>query len=313
MRALRCLLACGVALLAGQSLWLTASASPAPQQQPTFKSGPVVTVPLYATVTDKDRRLVPGLTQEDFKVFDNGKPQEITLFDNNIRPITAVIMLDTSGSMTLNLDLLRDAAEQFVIRLLPEDQARVGAFNDKVELDPSFTNDRDDLVRSIRELDYGNGTRLWDAVDVGLDALDGMEGRKVIIVFTDGADTASATSSGKVLERARLSEVMVYAIGMESIYGPRGMQQRSRPDGRLKGLAAETGGGYFELKKTEDLGPTFTRVAEELHSQYVLGFSPAPAQLDGKVHKLELKLSKPELTGRARRSYVATPVNSGKS
>lgn len=311
MRALRCLVACGVALLVGQALWQTTmSASPVPQQ-PTFKSGPVVTVPLYATVTDKDRRLVPGLTREDFKIFDNGKPQEITLFDNNVRPITAVVMLDTSGSMTLNLDLLREAAEQFVIRLLPEDQARVGAFNDRVELDPSFTNDRDDLVRSIRELDYGNGTRLWDGVDVGLDALEGIEGRKVIVVFTDGDDTSSSTSNGKVLERARLNEVMIYAIGMESVYGGRGMQVRTRPDGRLKGLAAETGGGYFELKKTEDLGPTFTRVAEELHSQYVLGFSPT--QLDGKVHKLELRMGKPELTGRARKSYVASPVGTGKS
>jgi Ca-activated chloride channel family protein len=299
----------GVALVVGQSLWLTAAASPA--QQPTFKSGPVVTVPLYATVTDRDRRLVPGLTREDFQIFDNDKPQEVTLFDNNVRPVTAVVMLDTSGSMTLNLDLLRQAAEQFVIRLLPEDQARVGAFNDRVELDPSFTNDRDELVSSIRELDYGNGTRLWDAVDVGLDALENIEGRKVIVVFTDGGDTSSATSNGKVLARARLNEVMIYAIGMESVFGPPGMRQRTKPDGRLKGLATETGGGYFELKKTDELGPTFTRVAEELHSQYVLGFSPT--QLDGKVHKLELKMAKPELTGRARKSYVASPVLSTKS
>jgi Ca-activated chloride channel family protein len=304
MRALRCLVACGAALVVGQTIWLAASASPA--QQPTFKSGPVVTVPLYATVTDKDRRLVPGLTREDFQIFDNNKPQEVTLFDNNVRPITAVVMLDTSGSMTLNLDLLRQAAEQFVIRLLPEDQARVGAFNDRVELDPSFTNDRDELVSSIRELDYGNGTRLWDAVDVGLDALENIEGRKVVVVFTDGGDTASAASNGKVLDRARQNEVMIYAIGMESVFGPPGMRQHTKPDGRLKRLAEETGGGYFELKKTDELGPTFTRVAEELHSQYVLGFSPT--QLDGKIHKLELKMTKPELIGRARKSYLASPV-----
>jgi Ca-activated chloride channel family protein len=310
MRALRSLVACGVALVLGQAAWLVASSSP-PGQQPTFKSGPVVTVPLYATVTDRERRLVPGLTREDFQIIDNGKPQEITLFDNNVRPITAVVMLDTSGSMTLNLDLLRQAAEQFVIRLLPEDQARVGAFNDRVELDPSFTSDRDELISSIKELDYGNGTRLWDAVDVGLDALENIEGRKVVVVFTDGGDTSSSTSNGKVLDRARVNEVMIYAIGMESVFGPRGQQIRTKPDSRLKRLAEETGGGYFELKKTDDLGPTFTRVAEELHSQYVLGFSPT--QLDGKIHKLDLKMVKPELVGRARRSYVASALPSGKS
>jgi Ca-activated chloride channel family protein len=309
MRALRCVVACGVALVLAQVAWLAASSSAG--QQPTFKSGPVVTVPLYATVTDRERRLVPGLAREDFQIIDNGKPQEITLFDNNVRPITAVVMLDTSGSMTLNLDLLRQAAEQFVIRLLPEDQARVGAFNDRVELDPSFTSDRDELISSIKELDYGNGTRLWDAVDVGLDALENIEGRKVVVVFTDGGDTSSSTSNGKVLDRARANEVMIYAIGMESVFGPRGQQIRTRPDSRLKRLAEETGGGYFELKKTDDLGPTFTRVAEELHSQYVLGFSPT--QLDGKIHKLELKMTKPELIGRARRSYLASALPSGKS
>jgi Ca-activated chloride channel family protein len=275
-------------------------------QQPTFRSKPNVTVPLFVTVLDTERRLVPGLMKEDFSVFDNEKPVELSLFDNEVRPITVVVMLDTSGSMTLNIEFLKQAAEQFVIRLLPQDKARVGAFNDKVEIDASFTSDRDALISSIKELDYGNGTRLWDGVDVSLDALEGVEGRKVIVVFTDGDDTASKTSSGKVLERARLAEVMIYAIGLESVYQPPGMARvRTRPDRGLRRLSDETGGGYYEFKKTEELGPAFTRVAQELHSQYLLGFTPT--QLDGKVHKLEVKMTKPGMTARARRSYVATP------
>ena len=115
-------------------------------QQPTFRSG-TQTVPLYITVTDAAGRLVPNLTKDDFTVLDNGMPQEITLFDNTVRPITSVVMLDTSGSMTLNLDLMKAAAEQFIIRLLPEDKAMVGAFNNKVEFaDTGFTNDRDELI-----------------------------------------------------------------------------------------------------------------------------------------------------------------------
>ena len=154
-------------------------------------------MPLYVTVTDAQGRLVPDLVKEDFQVLDNTKPQEITLFDNAVRPITAVVMLDTSGSMTMNLDLMKQAAEQFVIRLLPDDQAKVGAFNDKIEFaSTAFTSDRDELAASIKELDFGNATRLWDAVDQSLDELKDTEGRRVVVVFTDGDDTGSRVGLG---------------------------------------------------------------------------------------------------------------------
>ena len=293
--------------------WLTAAfilgvSAALGAQQPTFRSG-TQTVPLYITVTDSAGRLVPGLTKEDFTILDNGVPQEISVFDNTVRPITSVVMLDTSGSMTLNLDLMKAAAEQFIIRLLPEDKAMVGAFNNKVEFaSTGFTNDRDDLTHAIRELDYGNATRLWDAVDLSLEQLQGIDGRRVIVVFTDGDDQGSSSSQGKVIDRSRADEVMIYAIGLESVYmGAPGGMVRTRPAGGLRRIADETGGGYFELKKTEELGPAFTRVAQELHSQYLIGFTPK--NLDGKVHKLEVRSKNPSNKARARRSYVATAVN----
>ncbi|HEX2443239.1 MAG TPA: VWA domain-containing protein [Vicinamibacterales bacterium] len=277
------------------------------RQEPKFRSG-TQTVPLYVTVVDGTRRLVPELTQEDFEVFDNGKPQAITLFDNEVRPITAVVMLDTSGSMTLALDLVKKGAEQFLIRLLPDDRARVGAFNDKIEFHPAnaFTGDRDELIAALKELDFGYPTRLYDAVDQSMDKLEVIGGRKVVVVFTDGDDTASKAGLGDVLDRARLLEMMIYAIGLESDYFNGVQRVRTRPDRGLKKLAEETGGGFFELKKTDELNATFTRVAQELHSQYVLGFSPE--KLDGKVHKLEVRVKRPGMTARARRSYVAAPT-----
>jgi Ca-activated chloride channel family protein len=277
------------------------------RQEPKFRSG-TQTVPLYVTVVDSTRRLVPDLAQEDFEVFDNGKPQAITLFDNEVRPITAVVMLDTSGSMTLALDLVKKGAEQFLIRLLPDDRARVGAFNDKIEFHPAnaFTGDRDELIAALKELDFGYPTRLYDAVDQSMDKLEVVEGRKVVVVFTDGDDTASKVGQGDVLDRARLLEMMVYAIGLESDYFNGVQRVRTRPDRGLRKLAEETGGGFFELKKTDELNATFTRVAQELHSQYVLGFSPE--KLDGKVHKLEVRVKRPGMTARARRSYVAAPT-----
>jgi Ca-activated chloride channel family protein len=282
-------------------------AAGAVQETQKFKSG-TQTVPLYVTVTDATRRLVPELALEDFEILDNGKLQPITLFDNEVRPITAVVMLDTSGSMTLALDLVKKASEQFLIRLLPDDRARVGAFNDKIEFYPEdrFTGNRDELIGYLKELDFGYPTRLYDSVDQSMDKLEPIDGRRVVVVFTDGDDTASKVGMGDVLDRARVLEVMVYAIGLESDYFNGVQRVRTRPDRGLKKLAEETGGGFFELKKTDELGSTFTRVAQELHSQYVLGFSPE--KLDGKVHKLEVRVKRPGMTARARKSYVAAPA-----
>jgi Ca-activated chloride channel family protein len=273
-------------------------------QEPTFKSGTEI-VSLFVTATDAQGRLVPDLTKEDFEVFDNEKPQPIVYFENDIQPISVVVMLDTSGSMTGSIALLKQAAEQFLLRLLPADQGRVGAFNDKIEISAHFTKDRDTLIGELKELDFGNGTRLWDAIHLSLEELTGIEGRRVVLVFTDGADTSSRTRQGAVIDRARVDDAMVYAIGLESIYFDGQRMVRSEPDGGLRKVADETGGGYFELKKTTDLAPTFTRVAQELHSQYVMGFTPT--QLDGKIHKLSVRIKRPGTAARARRSYVAAP------
>ena len=264
------------------------------------------TVPMFVTVTDDTGRLVPDLEMEDFEVYDNGKKQAITVFENKSLPIGVIVMLDTSGSMTLILDRVKAAAEQFLIRLLPEDVGRVGAFNDKIEFLPEdeFTGDRDRLIKLLADLDFGYPTRLWDAVDESLRRLEGLQQRKVVLVFTDGEDTASRRDLEDVMQQSQKKEVMVYSIGLatEIFNGQR--RVRSQPDKGLKKLSEETGGGFFLLKSSDELGPTFTRVAQELHSQYVLGFSPAT--LDGKLHKLEVKLRKPGLNPRARKSYLAS-------
>ena len=274
----------------------------AQQQAPTFKSGTQI-VSLFVTVQDLQKRLVPSLVQADFDVFDNEKTQPIVYFDNSIRPINVVVMLDTSGSMTLTIDLLKQAAEQFLLRLLPDDKGRVGAFNDKIQINAKWSSDRDQMISDVKNLDYGNGTRLWDAVGVALDELKPIDGRKVILVFTDGDDTESRISLGNVIERARTDEVMIYAIGLESNYFNGQRMVRTKPDSGLRKIADETGGGYFELTKASELASTFTKVAQELHSQYVIGF--APTLLDNKVHKLLVKMKQPGMTARARRSYLA--------
>jgi Ca-activated chloride channel family protein len=293
---------CAFTRLAAGLAMALAPAVLAAQQQPTFKTGAQI-VPLYITVLDSSKRLVPDLQESDFEIFDNNQPVKIILFQNEPEPFKVVVMLDTSGSMTGSIDLLRDAAEQFLLRLLPEDLGMIGAFNDKIQFPiRDFTSNRDELISALKDVDYGNPTRLFDAIEASLDELQRVKGRRVVLVFTDGEDTASKAGMGGVLDRARTDEAMIYSIGLESVYFNGERQIRTRPDRGLKRLSDETGGGYFELKKTDELGPTFTRVAQELHSQYVLGFSPAT---DGKQHKVEVRLKKPGMTARARRTYQA--------
>ena len=227
----------------------------------------------------------------------------ITSFSNDPQPFTAVVMLDTSASMTEHLKLLNQASEQFLMRLLPVDRAQVGAFNDKLQLSGTFTSNRDELISALDELQFGNSTRLWDGLAFSLDAFKGVDGRRVILLFTDGDDFGSKVRYGDVQARARDEEVMIYGIGLETNYFNGQRQVRSKPDRSLRRIAEETGGGSFELQKTDQLAPTFTRVAQELRSQYLLAF--APEALDGKVHKLEVRVKRAGVTVRARKSYSA--------
>src|SRR4051812_49902861 len=128
-----------------------------------------LSVPIYVTVTDTEKRLVPDLIMDDFEILDNNKPQKITTFDNKPTPISTIVMLDTSGSMTTALDLVKDGAEQFLLRLLPQDQGQVGAFNDKIEFHPEteFTSDRDRLGSLLEDFEFGYTHGLYDSGEVG--------------------------------------------------------------------------------------------------------------------------------------------------
>ena len=292
-----------LALLAVLIGGYTVLASAQPQQGgTTFKSG-TRTVPLYTTVVDSTGRLVPDLQKDEFEILDNGVVQPTTFFVNENQKITVVVMLDTSGSMTFQYEQLKEAAEQFALRLLPGDKARIGSFSDKIIITPAaFTGNRDDLIRAIHEdIQFGNPTALWDATDRSMDAMTGLDGRKVVLLFTDGDDNISHKSFNDVKNRAVNEEYMIYGIGLR---GTPSVGITQRPDPGLRKIAEETGGGYFELRASADLGPTFTRVANELHSQYVLGFSPA--NLDGKLHKIELRVKQPGAIARTRKSYLAS-------
>jgi len=286
--------------------WAVVAVSAQDPPQQVFRAG-VQTVPIYGTVLDSNNRLVPDLKQQDFEVFDNGKPAPITLFVTETQPISVVLAIDTSGSMTLVIDdFVKDAAESFVLRLLPADRAMIASFDDKIQFSRNFTNNRDELVSYLRtKMQYGNGTRLWDALDQSVAQLKNETSRKVVLALSDGEDSDSKIASGNdVLTRAQDDHVMVYVIGMHNRLIIGGQLLQTRPDSFLRKLTAQTGGGNFEISKGTELNSTFSRVADELHRQYLIGISPAA--LDGKLHKLEVRAKPPGMTVRARQSYVAS-------
>ena len=191
---------------------LLASQEPQQPQQPVFR-GRLTTVAVPVTVFDPDGTLVTSLTREDFTVFDNGRRQDVTTFSSGLQPIRAVVLVDMSASMMPVIDLALAAAEQFIIRLRPDDLAKAGVFNAKVSLSPGFTANRDTLLAWLRkDLSFSNPTRLLDAVDQAITELLPQTGRRVVIVFTDGCDTASTTSWSTIANRINTEDVMVYAV-----------------------------------------------------------------------------------------------------
>jgi VWFA-related protein len=227
-------------------------------------------------------------------------------------------MLDRSGSMRGNVRLVEQAAEEFVRRLRPEDKARIGTFAERIDIQPEgFTSDQEALLSVLRPDRLVTGpTPLWNALDEAVAALRGQEGRKVVLVFSDGGDAPVGLKNRSIVDvmrSAQQDDVMVYAIGLQTtilrgrsgggVGGLTGAMTSIRPDPGLATIADDTGGGYFELTKADDLGSTFARVAEELHRQYALGFEPL--KLDDKVHKLDVRLTQKGMKVRARKEYFA--------
>src|SRR5690606_7571922 len=303
------------------ALLLAGAAGVAGPQQPVFE-GAGDTVRVFVTVTDGDGRLVTSLTREDFEVLDRGRPQPITLFDSTPQPIQLVVMLDVSGRMVGNLDLLRSAAEHLIARLAPGDRVRVGTFGREIAISPTFTSDPEALRAALPEaIAPDSPTPLWLAIDEALDAFESAsDARRVVLVLCDGRDSGAlgfgrrSSRQLQVVDEARQRVAMINAIGMRS-RGPRGagaaigpaglrsMLAADLPDPGLARAAEESGGGYLELRGDDDLGAAFAEVADELHRQYLIGF--VPPERDGKVHRIEVRVGERGLKPRTRRDYVA--------
>jgi Ca-activated chloride channel family protein len=308
MRRLVTLLACAVA----------AGAAAGGQTQ-VFRSA-AETVPVHVTVLDKSGRLVTGLARDNFEVRDNGRVQPITVFDSSPQPMRLIIMLDVSGSMSGNVALLRTATREVISRMETDDLVRIGTFGNDISFSPRFSSDASELLAALPEtIPPDAGTPLWSGLDRAMTEFHGIDGRRVILLLSDGRDTGPVKwerdthlSSAEVLDRAQRQGFMFYVVAMES----RGATQTpipggslgehlvaNRPDPGLSRLARESGGGYFQIGPRDDLAAAFARVVDELRRQYLLGYKPP--QLDGRMHAIDVAVKKPDMEARARKQYLA--------
>jgi VWFA-related protein len=317
-------------------LWLPAQSQnpPAQQQQnpapsdqddlQTFKAE-VNVVNLFYNVKDKHGMLIPGLTKNDFEVFEDGKPQTIKYFSaESNQPLTLGIMIDTSASQTRVLDIEQEACVQFLKAVLRDkDLAFVINFDVDVDLDQDFTNNIRDLAHALNKMQINagmgggppglgggpvpttpRGTLLYDAIYLGADEkLKNEVGRKAMIIFTDGEDQGSRLRIQDAIEAAQKADTICYVILIadRGFYGGFGYSG----DSEMHKLAEATGGRLIEVGNKQDkLKSAFDQIQNELRSQYNIGYSPSNNKLDGTYRKIQIK-TKGDYKVQARQGYYA--------
>ncbi len=296
-----------VALLA-LGVNIVAQAPPAGGQTPApFRVG-VELVSLSVTVTDSTGRYLSDLDQGDFSVFEDGAKQEITLFNRRIQPIALSLLLDSSASMDDKLGTLQVAASNFVKRLKPSDVAQVIDFDSRVEIRQPFTSNQADLQSAINMTTAGGSTSLHNAIYIALKELKKIKAqseedvrRQAIVVFSDGEDTSSLVSFDEVLDLAKRSETAVFTIAL------RGSENQRRgfreAEFVMRQLADETGGRSFFPERLEDLNGVYSQIADELASQYTVGYSPRNPRRDGAWRRVVVQVARPNAVPRTKRGY----------
>lgn len=301
-------LALGAAVCVGGGL--VAAQAPQGPQRPAFRAG-VEVVSLAVTVTDRDGRYVTDLESQDFQVFEDGANQELSFFDKSNLPIALSLLMDTSASMEDRMRTAQEAAAGFARRLRPQDLGQVIDFDTRVEVTQAFTNDAAELEGAIRKTTAGGSTSLYNAVYIALKELKKVQAasteeirRQAIVVFSDGEDTSSLVTFDAVLDLAKRSETAIYSIGL-----------RPRDEGPSKGfkeaefvlreLAQQTGGRAFFPDRVEDLAGVYAQIADELSSQYMLGYTSKNARRDGAWRRVVVRVARPDATTRTKQGYFA--------
>jgi Ca-activated chloride channel family protein len=301
-----------VAAVAGATVVVTAQQMPGirrPADQ-IFRAT-VEMVSLNVTVVDGQNRYVTDLDRGDFGVFEDGTKQEITYFNKTSLPIALSLLIDTSASMEQRLPTAQEAAVGFAKRLRPQDLAQIVDFDTRVEVLQDFTADSAALEGAIRSTQAGGSTSLHNAIYISLKELAKIKAkseddvrRRAIVLLSDGEDTSSLVSFEEVLDLAKRSETAIYAIGLQSRESGLGKGFREA-EFVLRQLAQETGGRSFFPQKAEELSDIYGVIADELSSQYTLGYAPANQRRDGAWRRLNVQVNRQGTAARTKRGYFA--------
>ena len=286
------------------------SPSQSSPQQPAFRAG-IDVVSLNVTVTDAASKYVTSLDQDDFSVFEDGVKQDVTFFTKTNIPIALSLMLDTSASMDSKLQTAQEAAVGFVRRLRPQDLAEVIDFDSRVSILAPFTGVGADLEQAIRKTSAGGSTSLYNAIYIALKDLKKIVAknveeirRRAIVVLSDGEDTSSLLPFDEVLDLAKRSETVIYAIGLR---GNEATESKGFKEAEftLRQLSQETGGRAFFFNQIADLSKVYSEISEELSSQYTVGYTSKNARRDGGWRRVVVRVNGKPLQARTKQGYFA--------
>jgi Ca-activated chloride channel family protein len=293
----------------GALVLIAAAAGLARAQRPQFRST-IDIVSLNVTVVDGANHYITDLEQTDFSVFEDGVKHDIVFFTRRPQPIALSLLLDSSASMEDKLQTLQMAATNFVKRLKPTDLAQVIDFDSRVSIRQTFTSNQAQLESAILQTVSGGSTSLHNAIYVSLKELGKIKAqneedvrRQALIVFSDGEDTSSLVSFEEVLDLAKRSETSIYTIALRgNDSSTRGFREAEFV---MRQLAQETGGRAFFPAKIEDLNGVYTQIADELASQYTIGYTSKNPRNDGAFRRIVVQVARPNVAARTKKGYFA--------
>ena len=282
-------------------------------QQPFRAAIELVRLPVV--VTSKAGKLLHGIGPEAFQIIEEGRPQRVSYFVEGAPgeglPLHLGLLLDGSESMDQDLGAAANAAVSFVKQLDEAVDVTLVDFDSTINVGRFTPDNYPRLFARIRERKAAGGTSLYDALGVYVERTIGQVGQHIVLMYTDGGDSTSTMSYGKLQTLLRLGNVMVYVVGYLQ---NQTISERMTQEVRLGAIAHETGGEAFFPQSPDELKAVYSRILDELASRYTLGYVPSVPKTDGKFHKIEVKLATPELKGakiRTRPGYLASLAASG--
>ncbi len=288
-------------------LFGVAAAAAIAAQGQRIRSG-VELVSLNVTAIDGQGKFTTDLTEEEFEVFEDGAKQKLTFFSKTQQPISLALLLDTSASMDERMAIAQEAAIGFARQLHKEDQAEVIDFDSQVRVLSPFTNDAAALEKAIRATTPNGSTSLYNALYIALKELKKVRAastsdirRQAIVLLSDGDDTSSLIEFDQVLDLAKRSEVVIYAIGLRQ--GEIARREFKEAEFVLKQLATETGGRAYFPTDARELAKIYQGIWDELSSQYAVAYSSANPKRDGAWRRVQVRLLRPNITARTKQGY----------